>query len=101
MTVPKEIDAQMWSALDEVSDETGELQLNDDWILKYEGWSASCFPPKLPENFFVSYAIRQSPKIHKEWNAEMTKRNYKPILVGHDEHLGLYGVTYALYRRIK
>ena len=67
--------------------------------MKYEGWSSSCFPPKLPENFFVSYAIRQSPKIHKEWNAEMTKRGYRPVTLGHDENLGLYGVTYALYKK--
>jgi len=99
MTAPKEIDQQMWETLDEVSDETGELQLNDAWLLKYEGCSASCFPPKLPENFFVNYAIRQSPKIHKEWNAEMTKRGYKAVMLGHDENLGLYGVTYVLYKR--
>ena len=99
MTVPKEIDQQMQETLDEVSDETGELQLNDAWLLKYEGWSASCFPPKLPENFFVSYAIRQSPKIHREWNAEMKQRGYKAIELGHDENLSLYGVTYALYKR--
>ena len=99
MTVPKEIDQQMQETLDEISDETGELQLNDAWLLKYEGWSASCFPPKLPENFFVNYAIRQSPKIHKEWGTEMKQRGYKPMLADHDEHLGLYGVTYALYKR--
>ena len=99
--IPKAIDQAIWETLDQISDETGELQLNEAkrWLLKYEGWSASCFPPKLPENFFVNYAIRQSPKIHKEWNAEMTKRGYKPIELGHDEHLGLYGVTYALYKR--
>ena len=97
--IPKRIEQQMWEVLDEISDETGELQLNKDWLLKYEGWSPSCFPPKLPENFFVNYAIRQSPKIHKEWNTKMTKRRYKAIELGHDEHLGLYGVTYALYKR--
>jgi len=96
--IPEHIDEQMWNALDEVSDETGELEL-DGHILKYEGWSPSCFPSKLPENFFVSYAIRQSSKIHKEWNAEMQKRNYKLVIADHDENLGLYGVTYALYQR--
>jgi len=96
---PKEIDEQMWKALDEVSDETGELELNEHWLLRYEGWSSSCFPTRLPENFFVNYATRQSPKIHKEWNAEMNQRGYKAIELGHDENLGLYGVTYALYQR--
>lgn len=43
--------------------------------------------------------VGQSPKIHKEWNAEMTKRRYKAAMIGHDVHLGLYGVTYALYQR--
>jgi len=88
----------MWQTLDEISDETGELELNG-YILKYEGWSASCFPPRLPENFFVSYAIRQSPKIHKEWNAEMQKRGYKSVTLEHNKNLGLYGITYALYKR--
>ena len=97
MTIPKE----MWEILDQISDETGEHQLDNNYILRYEGWSPSCFPPKLPENFFVNYAIRQSPKIHKEWSAEMTKRGYKAIMIGHDENLALYGVTYALYRRTK
>jgi len=97
--IPNYIDEQMWSTLDEISDETGELQLDENWLLRYEGWGAECFPPKLPENFFVNYAIRQSPKIHKEWNTEMTKRGYRTIMIGHDENLGLYGVTYALYKR--
>ena len=99
MTVPKEIDQQMREVLDQISDETGHTLLNNQYLLKYEGWSASCFPPKLPENFFVNYAIRQSPKIHKEWNTEMTKRGYKAVMLGHDENLGLYGVTYVLYKR--
>ena len=98
--ISQHVDEQMWNTLDEVSDEVGELEL-DGYILKYEGWSASCFPPKLPENFFISYAIRQSPKIHKEWDAEMQKRHYKAVSLGHDEHLGLYGVTYALYGRTR
>ena len=97
--IPKEIDEQMWETLDEISDETGELELSEHWMLKYEGWSPECFPPKLPENFFVNYAIRQSPKIHREWNVEMTRRGYKAVMLDHDEHLGLYGVTYALYKR--
>ena len=101
MTVPKEIDQAMWEVLDQISDETGHTLLNNQYLLKYEGWSPSCFPPKLPENFFVSYAIRQSPKIHKEWNAEMTKRGYKVVLADHDEHLALYGCTYALYKKVK
>ena len=99
--IPEDINTQMWNILDEISDEVGHTHLGNNYVLKYEGWSPSCFPPTLPENFFVNYAIRQSPKIHKEWNAEMTKRGYKAIELGHDEHLGLYGITYALYRRTK
>jgi len=96
--IPRHIDEQITETLNEVSDEVGELEL-DGYILRYEGWSSSCFPSKLPENFFVSYAIRQSSKIHREWNTEMTKRGYKAVSLGHDENLGLYGVTYALYKR--
>ncbi len=96
--IPKDIDGQMWQTLNEISDETGELQLDEHWLLRYEGWSPTCFPTKLPENFWVNHAIRQSSKIHKEWNAEMQQRGYKATMLGHDEHLGLYGVTYALYQ---
>ena len=96
--IPKNVETQMWSALDEISDEAGELEL-DKYVLKYEGWSPMCFPTKLPENFWANYAARQSPKIHKEWNTQMLQRGYKSVLHGHDEHLGLYGVTYALYKK--
>ena len=99
--IPKTIDEQVWKTLDEVSDETGELKL-DGYVLKYEGWSASCFDLRFKyDESMRNYASRQSPKIHREWNAEMTKRGYKAVMLGHDEHLGLYGVTYALYRRIR
>ena len=99
--IPKTIDEQMWETLDDISDEAGEFQLDERWLLKYEGWSAGCFPPRLKtEEAMINYAIRQSPKIHKEWNTELTKRGYKALMIGHDEHLGLYGVTYALYRRV-
>lgn len=97
--IPKHIDQQMWETLEQVSDETGELKLDEHWLLKYEGWSPTCFPSTLPENFWINYATRHSPKIHKEWNVELQNRGYKAVMFGYDEHLGLYGVTYALYQK--
>ena len=97
--IPKYIDSQVWEALDQISDETGELKLDENWLLKFEGWGPNCFPPKLPENFCTAYAVKQAPKIHKEWNAEMHRRGYKAAALEHDEHLGLYGVTYAVYHK--
>ena len=99
--IPKHIDEQMWKTLDEISDETGELEL-DSYILKYEGWSSSCFDLRFKyEESMRNYAAGQSPKIHKERNAIMRRRGYKAVTLGHDEHLALYGLTYALYKKVK
>jgi len=98
--IPSHIDDQMWRSLYEISDETGELSLDTHYLLKYEGWSAACIPPHYKtEQAMINYGIRQAPKIWKEWDAEMRNRNYTPINHGHDENQGLYGVTYALYKR--
>ena len=95
------IHEQLQDALDQVSDETGELEL-DGHILKYEGWSPVCIPTHYKSTqAMINYGIRQSSKIHKEWDKEMHKRGYKALYHEHDEHRGLYGVTYALYRRAK
>jgi len=91
--------SQIREVLDQISDETGERKLDENWLLKFEGWSPNCFPSKLPQNFWIAYAIKQAPKIYKEWNAEMSRRGYKAVMLEHDEHLGLYGVTYALYHK--
>ena len=97
MPIPKHVDEQMWNVLDQLSDETGEVELNC-YTLMYESYSPICFPPKLPENFWRHVAAQREPTLIREWNA---KKHQKPIVQGHDEHLGLYGVTYALYRRTK
>jgi len=100
--IPKAINARMCEVLDEISDEVGELSLDNLHLLKYEGWSDVCIPSHYKsEHAMINYGIRQSPKIHKEWNAEMAKRDYKAVMLEHDKHLGLYGVTYALYRRTR
>lgn len=90
----------MWETLNQISDEVGGLKLDDNWTLRYEGWGRTCIPAHYKtEEAMTNYAIRQAPKIWKEWNTKMRRRGYKPILQEHDEHLGLYGVTYALYER--
>ncbi len=100
--IPKAITEQIWKTLDEVSDETGELELDGGYLLKYEGWGASCFDSRFKyDESMKNYAATQSPKIHKEWNTEMRRRGYEPLTLGHDMHSGLYGVTYALYKRQK
>ena len=100
--IPEHIDSQMWEALDQISDETGHMPLGDNYVLFFEGWSLECFPSYIigrDEQDLLDYASDFAPKIHKEWSAKMRKSGYKCALRGHDEHLGLYGVTYALYQR--
>lgn len=97
MSTPKHIQELMREILDEISDETGETNLGEGYILKYEGWSPMCFP-KRPS---TRYAEQQALKIHKEWREFMHKRNYMVVDEGHDSHQGLYGVTYALYKKVR
>ena len=101
MTIPKHIDEQMWQTLDEISDEIGHTPLGDDYVLFFEGWSPECFPSFVggDEQDMINYAIDFAPKVHREWNAKMRPMGYKRVLHGHDENLGLYGITYALYKR--
>ena len=98
-------DEQIRDTLDQISDESGEFELNgptgQQYVLKYEGWSPTCIPVAYTasEQSMKDYGVRQSSKIHREWDNEMHKRGYRAVYHEHDEHLGLYGVTYALYRR--
>ena len=102
--IPKAIDEQMWKALDQISNEVGHTPLGDNYVLFFEGWSPECFPSFVSggdEQDMIDYAIDFAPKVHKEWKVKMHKQGYRCVLTGHDEHLGLYGVTYALYQRTK
>ena len=100
--IPKIIDEQMWSILDEISDEVKHEPLGDNYVLFFEGWSPECFPSFVTggdEQDMLDYASDFAPKVWKEWNTKMRPLGYKCIMHGHDEHLGLYGITYALYRK--
>jgi len=100
MPIPEDIDTQMWKALDEISDEVGHIPLGNNYVLFFEGWSPECFPSFVEnEQDMIDYAIDFAPKIWKEWNDKMLPLGYKCITHEHNENLGLYGVTYALYRR--
>lgn len=92
---------EMWELLNQVSDETGEQRLKGGYVLKYEGWSSICIPTRYKnEEAMRNYGTRQSDKILTEWRRVMIRRGYGVVEEGHDERLGLYGVTYALYRRV-
>lgn len=102
-TIPAYIMDHMNSILDTISDEVGEeyLDLDHEYLLKYEGWSTICIPSEHwgTEEEMRNYGISESSKVHLEWRAEMLQRGYVEVIEEHDENLGLYGVTYALYRK--
>ena len=99
--VPASITNEMWEVLDSISDEVGEQPIEDRYLLKYEGWSPSCFPSSIrTEGAMRNYASERTPSVLREWDSNMRKRGYVPTQErAYDDHLGLYGVTYALYRR--
>jgi len=101
-SVPQTITDEMWETLDSVSDETGEQELSNRYILKYEGWSPSCFPAAVTsEGAMRSYAVGHSDAVLQEWRQAMRKRGYRATSEeAHDSNLGLYGVTYALYEKV-
>ena len=110
----------LWDILGEVSDETGEEELGEGYLLKYEGWSEICFIQILPnlqielrrkninvksrksikeiEEDFYKYAEVESYKIiEDEWKPGLEKRGYLFIEGGYDNG-GLYGRTWALFK---
>jgi len=80
--------------LDEISDEVGEVE----FVLKYEGWSPTCFPDMLDEVQYEDYAEMESYRIIDAWNKSMLEGGYAYVDGGYREG-GLYGVTWALYRK--
>ncbi|RLI41751.1 hypothetical protein DRO59_06130 [Candidatus Bathyarchaeota archaeon] len=92
--------------LEEVSDEVGEEE-NGDYILCYEGWSGICvskvFDPlksdEENEDAFYEFAEEQSGRVIEEWVVK--NKDYQLIQCGHERGLGLYGVTWALFKRDK
>jgi len=92
---------EIYRTLDSVSDECGEEVLSNGDILKFEGWSPNCFSDVVEnENDFEEYAKSQTPNIvENDWVPKMRRRRCKPIESGFEPG-GLYGVTWALFRRI-
>lgn len=93
-----------WEIISEVSDEVGTEE-NGEYLLLYEGWSPICFgdiyDPELSdegnEDQFYRYAEEREGQVIEEWVAQR-RGSHKLIDSGH-ESIGLYGVTWALFKR--
>jgi hypothetical protein len=121
-TIPyHQIWSRVWNTLEEVSDESGEDDLEGGYLLKYEGWSGVCVEgvcekveaeqkregidsegedaEEKREEAFSEYAEEQSYKIiDDEWKPELEKRGYRFINGAYDSG-GLYGITWALFKK--
>jgi len=94
----------MWDTLEEVSHEV-DTEENGKYMLTYEGWSGICvsgvFDPlkseEENEDSYYKYAKDQSDDIIKEWLEEYRETHHL-IDCGY-EPIGLYGVTWALFKR--
>lgn len=105
-TVPSSIWKWVWDTSAEISHEVGTEE-NGEYMLAYEGWSGICvssvFNPEKSEeeneNGYYKYAEEQSDDIIKEWIEEYKETRHL-IDYGY-EPTGLYGVTWALFKRSK
>jgi hypothetical protein len=96
----------MWSILETVSDEFGDGTYKD-YLLVFEGWSGICISEvwdrKLSteenEERAYAYAEKESDKILEEWKEMYEPMGYVFIDGGYERNLGLYGVTWALFRK--
>ncbi len=119
---PAEIWEQIWNNLGDVSDEIGEDDLGNGYILKYEGWGGFCVETiwgnveatqkrkgmnicseearDEREEACYQYAEDQSYDIlETEWIPQLRERGYLLIDGGYDEG-GLYGRTWALFKAL-
>ncbi len=101
--IPDEIWYKVYRILDSVSDECGEEELSNGDILRYEGWSANCFSD-INDEFDgdeEDYAASRSPDIvNNDWRPKMAKKRCKLIESGYEPG-GLYGVTWAVFTRVR
>jgi len=104
---PPKIWIQVWDTLAVISDECGEDDLGKGYLLKYEGWSGTCVEEvwnkvkaeEEGEETCYEYAEEQSYKIiDDEWEPKLRERGYRFIVGGYD-HGGLYGRTWALFKK--
>ena len=94
----------VWDTLGEVSDEIG-IEENGEYLLAYEGWGGFCvsgvFDPKKSdeenEESYYKFAEGESGEVIEEW-IERYKNQYCLIDCGY-EPMGLYGVTWALFKK--
>lgn len=121
-TIPPKIWKQVWDILEEISDESGEEDIGEGYLFKYEGWGGICVEAvwrkvvteqiRNGEIYVESdqaeeeieqacrrYAEEQSYKIiFDEWKPELKERGYHFIYGGYDNG-GLYGRTWALFKK--
>lgn len=121
--IPEKIWDEVEAVLHEVSDEIGEDNLGEEYLLKYEGWSGFCVHETwtnigveqlrtgtddesneaegMIEEACYEYAEDQSYKIiEDEWKSELSKRGFYFVDGGYDSG-GLYGRTWALFKKAK
>jgi hypothetical protein len=94
-----------WAA-SELDGVSGEIRVvrRGPWLLAYEGWGGFCVESvwdekrsdEENEDAAYAYAEEQSPTVIREWvdklsKCELVESGYMPT--------GLYGVTWALFRR--
>jgi hypothetical protein len=109
---------RLWNTLEEISDESGEDDLGEGYLLRYEGWGGVCvekvwsemeaeqvrsridiegMEAEERETTCYEYAEKESYKIiDDEWEPQLKERGYHFICGGY-EHGGLYGRTWALF----
>ncbi len=103
--IPSNIQTWVDSILEEVSDEVGKEE-NGEFLLLYEGWSDICVSEvtdplksdKENEDACYAFAEEQSDKVIEEWVVEYT--GYQLVQCGYERRLGLYGVTWALFKKV-
>jgi hypothetical protein len=121
MALWNDIMDEVWDFLEDVSDECGETELGYGYLLKYEGWSGNCVDDEWKEvekrqrmagkdtetkeseqektEACCEYAGDQTLKIiQTEWRPRLRQRGYSFVDGGY-EHGGLYGKTWALFRK--
>lgn len=117
---PSNLWKRVWDILYEIYDESGEENLGEGYLLKYEGWGGICVEEIWEEveaeqkrrgidiyceeaegereESCYEYAREQSFNIiGDEWKPELNKRGYRFIDGGYDGG-GIYGITRALFK---
>jgi len=105
ISIPPYIQAWVDGVLEEVSDEVGKEE-NGEFLLLYEGWSSICVdevydPLKSDEEnekAYYSFAEEQSGKVIEGWVVKYS--GYQLVQCGYERRLGLYGVTWALFKKV-